>query len=44
MAAPVRSTFGSKSNARVIALSSNATTENDIAKPSAIMAGRALRV
>src|SRR5882757_10237783 len=43
-AAPVRSTFGSKSKARVIALSSNATIENDITKPSAIIAGRALLV
>jgi hypothetical protein len=36
--------FGSKSNTRVIALSSNATIENDITKPSAIIAGRALPV
>src|SRR6266436_3175774 len=43
-AAAVRSTLGSKSNTRVIALSANATIENDITKPSAIIAGRALPV
>src|SRR6266478_7051963 len=43
-AAPVRSTLGSKSNTRMIALSANATIENDITKPSAIIAGRALPV
>ncbi len=41
---PVRSTLGSKSNTRVIALSANATSENDMTKPSAIIAGRALPV
>src|SRR4029077_8835027 len=38
IAAPVRKTLGSKSKTRVIALSSNATIENDITKPSAIIA------
>jgi len=42
--AAVRNTSGSESKARVIALSSNATIENDITKPSAIIAGRALLV
>ena len=36
--------MGSKSNTRVIAPSSNATIENDITKPSAIIAGRTLPV
>src|SRR6266436_7933123 len=44
MAAAVRRLFGSKSNARLIAPSANATTENDITKPAAIIAGRALLV
>src|SRR5260370_2675370 len=44
IAAAVRSTLGSKSKRRVIALSSNAVAENDITKPSAIIAGRALPV
>jgi hypothetical protein len=44
IAAALRSTFGSKSKTRVIALSSKATAENDSTKPSAIMAGRALLV
>jgi len=38
----VRNMFGSKSKARVIALSNNATMENDVTKPAAIIAGRAL--
>src|SRR5712691_8621194 len=44
MAAPVRRTLGSKSKMRVIALSSKAAAENDMTKPSAISAGRALPV
>src|SRR5258706_4299924 len=44
IAAPVRSTLGSKSNTRVIALSNNAAAENEMTKPSAISAGRALLV
>src|SRR3984893_16611824 len=44
IAAPVRSTLGSKSNTRGIALNANATIENDITKPAAIIAGRALLV
>ncbi|MGY3295210.1 hypothetical protein ACVWWP_008277 [Bradyrhizobium sp. LM3.6] len=35
-----RSTFGSKSNSRVIAPSSSAVVENEMTKPSAIIAGR----
>jgi hypothetical protein len=42
IAAPLRRLLGSKSNRAVIALSNNATTENEITKPSAIIAGRAL--
>src|SRR6266852_6039231 len=44
MAAPVRSTLGSKSKMRVIALSNNAAAENYRTKPSAISAGRAFPV
>ncbi len=44
MAAPVRKLLGSKSKARVIALSNNAAAENEMTKPSAIIAGRALPV
>src|SRR5258706_15322267 len=44
IAAPVRSTLGSKSNTRVIALSNNAAAENEMTKPSAISAGRTLLV
>jgi hypothetical protein len=44
IAAPVRRTLGSKSKMRVIALSSKAAAENDMTKPSAISAGRALPV
>src|SRR6266702_2772737 len=40
MAAPVRKLLGSKSKMRVIALSNNAAAENDMTKPSAIIAGR----
>jgi hypothetical protein len=43
-AAAVRSTLGSKSKTRMIALSSNAVAENETTKPSAISAGRALPV
>src|SRR6478736_9581493 len=42
--AAVRRVLGSKSNTRVIAPSANATSENDITKPAAIIAGRALLV
>src|SRR5438034_28581 len=44
MAAPVRKLLGSKSKIRVIALSNNAAAENDMTKPSAIIAGRILPV
>src|ERR1700694_2035452 len=44
IAAPVRRLLGSKSKMRVIALSNNAAAENDITKPSAIIAGRILPV
>src|ERR1700738_2655078 len=44
MAAAVRSTLGSKSKIRVIALRAKAAAENEITKPSAISAGRALQV
>src|ERR1700730_1316986 len=44
MAAAVRSTLGSKSKIRVIALRAKAAAENEITKPSAISAGRALPV
>src|SRR5260370_4149689 len=44
MAAAVRSTLGSKSKMRVTALRARATAENDMTKPSAIIAGRALPV
>src|SRR5262245_13630029 len=44
IAAALRSTLGSKSNTRVIALSASATSENDTTKPSAIITGRALLV
>src|SRR5258708_31211829 len=44
IAAPVRRLLGSKSNTRVIALNSNAVAENEMTKPSAIIAGRILPV
>src|SRR5258708_4522261 len=44
MAAPVRSTLGSKSKMRVIALSNKAAAENDSTNPSAINVGRAFPV
>src|SRR5712692_5394519 len=44
MAAPVRKLLGSKSKMRVIALKANAVAENDMTKPSAIIAGRILPV
>src|SRR6185369_11093760 len=44
IAAPVRRLLGSKSNTRVIAVTANAVAENDMTKPSAIIAGRILPV
>src|SRR6266436_5537266 len=44
IAAAVRKLLGSKSNTRVIALRANAAAENDMTKPSAIIAGRILPV
>ncbi len=44
IAAPVRRLLGSKSKMPVIALSNNAAAENEMTKPSAIIAGRALPV
>src|SRR6266404_9748793 len=44
IAAPVRKLVGSKSNTRVIAVKANAAAENDMTKPSAIIAGRILPV
>src|SRR5271169_146284 len=43
-AAPVRRLLGSKSKMRVIALRANAAEENEMTKPSAIIAGRSLPV
>jgi hypothetical protein len=42
MAAPLRSTLGSKSKMSAIALNNNAAAENDVTKPRAIIAGRTL--
>src|SRR6266404_2720996 len=44
IAAPVRRLLGSKSKMRVIALRANAAAENEMTKPSAIIAGRILPV